>query len=303
MAKQLSDIGEFGLIKEIAKLVHTGKNVIKGIGDDAAVIKYKKDSYLLATTDMLIEGVHFKLSQASPYLIGRKAIAVNISDIAAMGGIPKYAVVALGMSSALKVSFAKELYKGMEELGKKFGVIIVGGDTNSSGRLIISVSLIGEVEKNHVVFRNGAKIGDSIFVTGSLGGTYTSKRHLEFTPRLREARYLVSNFRINSMIDISDGLASDLTQIAEASGVGAYVEEKLIPINKKCNIANALFDGEDFELLFTISENRVKALVKKWPYKIKLSKIGKIASDKGLVEFVGKGGDKENIYGKGFRHF
>lgn len=304
MVSVLHDIGEFGLIKKIAEWTAGPRgSVIRGIGDDTAVIKYTKNKYLLLTTDMLIEDVHFRLSEATPYLIGRKSLAVNISDIIAMGGVPKYAIVALGISGNRKISFIKGIYSGMRDLADRYGIAIVGGDTNRSGKIVISVSLVGEVEKENLVLRSNAKAGDAIFVTGRLGGSYKSKRHLTFTPRLKEARYLVKNFKISSMIDISDGIASDIARIAEESRVGARLDEKAIPLSKTCGIKNALFDGEDFELLFTASEREAVSISRRWPYSLKLTKIGNITGAKGVTELITKTGKIKRIPESGFRHF
>jgi len=299
---KLHQIGEFELIKEIAKWMGVGKGLVKGIGDDTAVIKCDKKRHLLFTTDMLIEGVHFKIRGVKPSLIGRKSLAVNISDIAAMGGRPKYGIVAFGASPSSKLPFVKELFRGVKKLADEFEVYIIGGDTNKSDKLIINISLIGEVEMGHLVLRSGAKVGDAIFVTGNLGGSLKSGRHLSFVPRIKESRFLVENFKINSMIDISDGLASDLARITESSNVGAVLDEKSIPVSRGCNVKNALFDGEDFELLFTALKKDADKILKKWPFKLKLSAVGRITAAKKTVKL--KSGKKENsIAGKGFRHF
>jgi len=296
-------VGEFGLIRKLSKQLRYSKNVIKGVGDDAAVIGYRQGLHLLFTTDMLIEGVHFKLSKTRPSLVGRKALAVNISDIAAMGGIPKYAVVAFGFRSSSKVSFVKEILGGMKGIADKFGVDIVGGDTNRSDKLIISISLLGETEKKNLILRSGAKPNDVVFVTGRLGGSYRSGRHLKFVPRVKEARYLVKNFGISSMIDISDGLAGDLKRIAESSHVGVAIDDGAIPCNRGCKTTDALFDGEDFELLFTAPRKEASLIEKKWPYDLKLTRIGEVTKSKGVIELLTKKGAKKKITKKGFNHF
>ena len=187
---KLSSIGEFGLIRQIQKGMPRGKNVVVGIGDDTAVMEGKRGEYLLYTTDLLIEGRHFE-RRAAPELIGRKALACSISDIAAMRGEPTYAVVSLGVSSSRPVAYVTKMYDGMKRLARQFGVSIVGGDTVKSSSTIINVALLGRVEKKYCVTRCGAKAGDEIFVTGRLGGSLKSGRHLTFTPRVKEARYLV----------------------------------------------------------------------------------------------------------------
>jgi len=299
---RLCDIGEFGLIKELSKYLRGDSGVIKGIGDDAAVIRHAGNRYLLFTTDMLIEGVHFKIPDATPFLIGRKALAVNISDIAAMGGRPRYAVVAIGVPPAFSVSFARELFRGIRALAVKFGVSVIGGDTNRSDKLIVGVSLIGEAEKGNLVLRSGAKAGDAIFVTGRLGGSLKTGAHLKFVPRVKEARFLVKHFEVNSMIDISDGLTSDLTRIMEASKVGAAIEKRSIPANRGCRIDSALFDGEDFELLFTVPQKHAGALSERWPYRLKLTRIGEITRGARKAVLLA-GGRTERMARKGFNHF
>ena len=264
MQKKLKDIGEFGLIKRIAEAERIfDKEVIVGIGDDAAVIKYKEGRYLLLTTDMLIENIHFD-KKATPFQIGYKSLAVNISDIAAMGGIPKYALVGLGLKKETSVKFVDEIYRGIRSLAKKFKVKILGGDTVASSKMVINITLSGEVEKKYLTLRNGAKIGDKIYVTGALGGSILGK-HLSFIPRVKEARYLVKNLHPTSMIDISDGLLSDLKRVCEASKVGAKIYQEKIPLSKGViSLAKkkkedpyqlALTGGEDFELLFTLSHH------------------------------------------------
>ena len=298
----LRKLGEFGLIKEISGWLGSDRHAVKGIGDDTAVLKYDRNRYLLFTTDMLIGGVHFKPSRTKAALIGRKALAVNISDIAAMGGVPKYGVVAIGLPPSMKINFVRRVYMGMKRLADKFDTKIIGGDTNRSDKFLINLSLVGEVKKKNLVLRSGAKPGDAIFVTGRLGGSFKSGRHLSFEPRLKEANFLTKNFKINSMIDISDGLASDLARIAESSNVGAVLDEESIPVSKGCNVKNALFDGEDFELLFTALKKDADKILKKWPFKLKLSRVGRITAAKKTIKL--KSGKKEKkIAARGFRHF
>lgn len=301
---KLSDIGEFGFIDRICDKTKTDKSVIVGIGDDAAVLKYKSDKYLLVTTDMLIEDVHFKLSTATPYQIGHKAIACNISDIAAMGGIPKHAVISIGMPGKLDLKFSDGLYKGLNKTARDFGINIVGGDTNSSDKLIINVTLLGEVKKRELVLRSGARFEDSIYVTGSLGGSIYGK-HLNFTPRLKEAQYLVKKFNVSSMIDISDGLLQDLGHILKMSGVGAMLYERRIPISRKGKTLNhALYDGEDFELLWTHprrGEKKLQSAISRG--KINAVCIGVIVQEGRGIELEGKDGKLRRVLPKGYTHF
>jgi thiamine-monophosphate kinase len=257
---KVSQLGEFGLINRLKKSAPLSKKVIKGIGDDAAVLPYSARRYLLLTTDMLAEGTHFTRRMA-PQAIGHKALACNISDIAAMGGLPTSAVVSIGIPKYLSVDFIDGLYKGMQGVAKSFGVSIVGGDTIQTDKIIINVALLGLVEKKYLTGRDGAKPGDWIFVTGPLGGSFKSGRHLNFTPRVTQARFLVEKFKPRAMMDISDGLAGDLNHILKASGVGARLDLQAIPKHKGVSIAQALNDGEDFELLFTLAKSKAQQLM------------------------------------------
>ena len=253
-------LNEFGLIEAIKKYQHLSSRVVKGIGDDAAVLELDAKRYQLLTTDMLVEGVHF-LRTAPAKLVGYKALACNISDIAAMGGVPTFAVVSIGLPLKTSKAYVKDLYTGMSALAKKFGVSIVGGDTVKADKVVINIALLGEVEKKNLVLRSGARPGDIIFVSGSLGNTLKSGKHLKFVPRVKEARFLVENFRLTSMMDISDGLAGDLGHILKASAVGAILDASMIPRNPGASVEPALCGGEDFELLVTLSFTQAKKLI------------------------------------------
>ena len=261
MPTTLAQIGEFGFIDLIKKKMKVSSHVIRGIGDDAAVVKVAKDKLLLLATDMLLEGVHFT-RQMSSTGIGHKAMGCNISDIAAMGGTPSYALVSLGIPGKISLSFIRGIYEGMQSLARGYGISIVGGDTIKSNKIIINVALIGEAKKENIVLRSGAKAGDWIFVTGPLGKSFVTKWHLQFSPRLKESRYLVKNFKPTAMIDVSDGLAADLGHILEESRAGAVLEEVKIPRRKKASLQEALCDGEDFELVFTLPKKSAEKLLK-----------------------------------------
>ena len=302
---KIRDAGEIGLIARMAKGIRTDRSVIRGIGDDAAVIKWTKNKHLLYTCDMLIEDVHFELSKAAPAEIGWKAFAVNISDIAAMGGVPKYALVSLGIRPDMPVSFVDGLYRGIEKIARMFKVNIVGGDTNSSKKLVIDVSLIGEVEKRCLVTRQGALPGDAIMVTGRLGGSIKG-RHLEFVPRLKESRRLVKRFKINSMIDVSDGLILDLGRILKASSCGARIYENCIPVSKDADsFRAAMTDGEDFELLFTMRpEEAARFFKEEWErFGTGVSLIGEVLDKKEGFKLVDRKGLARNLGVEGYRHF
>ena len=203
---------------------------------------------------MLMDGVDFELAKVEPRRIGRKAMAVNLSDIAAMAGVPRTAVVSVALPKGPGTrALAEELYFGMKEMADRFEVAIVGGDTNSwTGPLVISVTVLGDVTERGYVIRGGAQPGDWLFVTGPLGGSIRG-HHLDFTPRVREALQLNEEVQLKAMIDISDGLTADLQHILDESKCGAVLEAKSIPIREGATLSGALGDGEDFELLFAVS--------------------------------------------------
>ena len=301
----IKKIGEFGLIERFKKNIKTDPSAVVGSGDDCAVLKFNKDKYLLYTTDMIVEGVDFKKDE-DPYLIGRKAVAVSISDIAACAGVPKYCVISAGFKKNTKVSFTDRLMKGITDIAKEFRINIVGGDLSSSSATILDVSMLGIVEKNNLLLRSGAKEKDIIFVTGPLGGSIKGK-HLRFKPRIDEARFLAKNFKINSMIDISDGLIADLFQILAPSKKGAVIYEDLIPISKDAkNLDDALYSGEDFELLFTSppdSANKIISSKNNSKERFSFIPIGQISHSREGMSLIDKKSRLVKLQKKGFRHF
>jgi len=296
----INKIGEFGLIDRIRKSIKTDASVIVGSGDDCAVLKYDKDHYQLFTCDMLVEGIDFN-RDSDLFLVGRKAIAVSISDIAACGGIPRYCVVSLGLKAETTLKDADKITKGLSETARLYSLNLVGGDISRSPQLVIDVSMLGIVKKRHLTLRKGAREGDIICVSGALGGTIKGK-HLTFIPRLKESCFLVENFKINSMIDISDGLMQDLGHILKASGKGAVIYEPVIPLNKEANgINDALFSGEDFELLFTLAPGEAKRLL--GSRRAAFKPIGEILNKRYGLRLIKKNGKELRLKPKGYRHF
>ena len=288
------------MIDRIRKLIKTDASVVKGTGDDCAVLKLDRYRYQLFTCDMVVENTDFILKDG-PYLIGRKSLAVSISDIAACAGLPKHCLASLGVPADTSVEFIDKIIKGILSMAKKYNINLVGGDLSRAKELTIDVSMLGIVEKKNLVLRSGAKIGDIIFVTGELGGSISGK-HLRFTPRIKEARFLVKNFKVNSMIDISDGLAGDLGHILKESSKGAIIYEDLIPVSKQARkLDDALYMGEDFELLFTLSSYEAKKIQRKRLPGFK--PIGEIVDKKYGLRLVDKTGKEEILKPKGFRHF
>jgi len=296
----LKDIGEFGLIDKFKKAIKLDSSVVVGSGDDCAVIESDRRRFMLLTCDMLVEGIDFT-HQANPHLVGRKALAVSLSDIAACAGKPAYAVVSLGLPKDASLRTAQGITQGIFDLAQSYKVNIVGGDLSRADKIVIDVTVVGFVEKKFLVLRSGAKVKDIIFVSGPLGGASKGK-HLTFNPRLKEARFLVENFKVNSMIDISDGLAQDLTHILKQSQVGAVIYENLIPLDKNVsNLKTAISEGEDFELLFTLSCLEAKKLLKNNPFGFK--PIGEIVNKRSGLVFLNKYGSFKVINPQGFRHF
>ena len=298
---KLSSIGEFGFIRYLQRHMEVKPSVVKGIGDDAAVVDLTSKQYLLLTTDMLMEGVHFTKKHLADR-IGHKAMACNISDIAAMGGAPQYALVSLGISGQKTIDFARKLYQGMRRTAQKYGVCIVGGDTIQSRKTIINVSLTGVVDRKNLVTRDHAQVGDQIFVTGPLGRSYSTGHHLKFTPRLLESHFLVKNYRLNAMIDVSDGLACDLGHILDESRRGAVIYENQIPRRRGASIHEALYDGEDFELIFTVPKQQAQKL-KRHFQRYRFYPIGEITPQNQGFVMRRRNGAIAKILKKGYRHF
>jgi len=297
---KITELGEFGLIERFRKAIKLDASVIKGTGDDCAVIRFTKDKYLLFTCDMIVEGVDFRRKE-NPYLVGRKAIAVSISDIAACAGIPRYCLVSMALQKKEKVEFVDRLFKGMQDICHKYKINLVGGDLSRCDKLTIDVSMLGEVEKKYLALRSAARPKDIIFVTGTLGGTIQGK-HLRFTPRLKEARFLAKNFKVHAMTDISDGLIQDLRHILKESKTGAIIYQGLIPQSAQARGLNdALSSGEDFELLFTLSRYDANRLIRR---KLEIFKpVGEITRKSYGLKIVDEKGREKPVTVDGFRHF
>ncbi len=336
---ELSSLGEFGLIGRIQKLApRKSSSTLIGIGDDAAALKVSaSSSTLLITTDLLLEGVHFDLSYTDFFSLGWKSASVNLSDIAAMGGIPRFCLTALGIPAGISVEQITEFYRGFNALLKSYRTTLIGGDTCSSRKgLFISVTALGEVEPNRIITRAGARPGDKIYVTGTLGDSAAGlellqmrsaeceksesrksksslqkliTRHLRPVPRIEWGRKLALSGCASAMIDLSDGLSSDLFHIGEQSGVGAEISVDRIPLSDalhkltgklaKPAVHYALSGGEDYELLFTAPPGKMKKLRS---LKLPLTEIGLITSGK-TFSLVDNRGRKKPLLPTGYDHF
>ena len=333
----VSELGEFGLIDHITKSFrNNNKSTIKGVGDDAAVIEYSDNRYRLLSTDMLVEGIHFDLSYSPLKHLGYKAVSVNVSDICAMNGIATQITVSIAVSNRFSVEAIEELYLGIKLACENYKIDLVGGDTTSStSGLVISVSVLGEVEKKKISYRNGAKINDLVVVTGDLGAAYLGlqilKREKEIflsnpgvQPDLQGNDYalqrqLKTEARSNfvkvlddldiiptSMIDISDGLTSEILHLSKHSGVGITIYEDKLPIDyTTMNLAKdlnlnpifcALNGGEDYELLFTISQDHYDKLKKDVDFTI----IGHVTDKKEGNNFITKDSTSHPITAQGW---
>src|SRR4051812_16798103 len=290
--------GEFAYIDWIRKQTQPDGRVLIGPGDDTAALRLTAGLSCLVTTDMLLEGSCFRLAEAGPRRVGRKAMAVNLSDIAAMAGVPLAAVVSVGLPRKGGRALAEELHRGLRERADEFDVSIVGGDTNTwDGPLAINVTLLGEPGPAGIVRRSGARGGDRLMVTGPLGGSIRGK-HLDFTPRVREALELVKHAPLHAMIDLSDGLALDLARLCAESGCGAVVRD--VPINDSCTLEQALGDGEDFELLFAVGAEDARRLIATQPVPgITLTEVGEIVAE-GL--WLERDGRREKMPALGYEH-
>ncbi len=329
---KLKDIGEFGFIDRIkAGCLVRKKDIVKAIGDDCAVFKTSGKLVTLFTTDMLVENVHFLRDAIPPLKLGRKSMAVNISDIGAMGGTPKEAVVSIAVPDSVEVEYLDSMYDGMKEMAREFDVNLLGGNTTSEpDHLIINIALIGEEIEDEVLYRSDAKIGDIVFLTGLVGSSAAGldillnkrssdgwedllKAHLDPYPHIKAGRIIAESKLAHSLIDVSDGVASDLGHICDESGVGAIIEEDKIPVAEtfkryieKYNLdfeKLALHVGEDYVLLGTAPEKAAESLSKALQSQnCQFFIIGKITGEPG-IKLVSRDGSIRQIRASGYDHF
>jgi len=342
-SSKLSDllqVGEFGLISRFQSLLkYHSPQTILGIGDDCAVYRTSDERCQVISTDALVEGVHFDLKTHSPEILGRKALAVNVSDIAAMGAEPKLALISIAIPDRFSVTFLNQFYRGLNRASKEYKIELVGGDTVSSPKhFFINISIIGDAKGNRIFTRKGAQVGDKIFVTGTLGDSslglkilsssrkkwkgraawkkILTHKHLSPQPRLALSQALAkSKLSITSMIDISDGLGQDMSHICRESDVGANLRESCFPrskalikfcdINKLESKSLVLSGGEDYELLFTLSpesDNKLESY--SITTDVPVTFIGEITDTPGQISLVGENGKRKILQKpEGFNHF
>lgn len=324
---------ESQFIKQIRQMFHNNSNTEKGIGDDCAVIPFSDKEVYLITTDALVEEVHFTLKTTSFKTLGRKSIAVNLSDIAAMGGNPKYIFISISIPKNVSEYDIIDFYDGVKEISSEYNISLLGGDTTSSlNHMFISVTAIGVCKSDKILYRSGAQPGNFIYVTGTLGDSSVGlsllsvehhsistssdsiirqrliEKHLLPTPRVKEMNYLNSHYKIHSAIDISDGLSTDLSHIIGESNVGAEIEWNKIPISKelkktiqKENIeSHVLHGGEEYEILFTSPDNiNVNEFYKRT--NTRLSRVGKITTSQDV--YLLRDSERKLLLPQGFDHF
>ena len=332
-------MGNSWMEREVISLIQQSagkapKGLVLGIGDDCAIIEQAAEEQLIVTTDMLTEDIHFSRDWHPPYLLGRKSIAVNISDIAAMGGKPAYVFIAIALPASIERQWLQQWLAGVESMVNDYGCCLAGGDTVRGKSLTINVTLIGTVQRGQAILRSTAGIGDSVFVSGRLGSAAAGlllyqkfngseildkpfaapfkKRHLDPEPDLHCATFLSESGLVTSMQDISDGIATDLAHICAASGVRAIVDESLLPYHpnlpKAAEVLSAsmtdllIAGGEDYHLVFTVAGNKDAELCQLAAARnIEIFRIGEIGEGAGVFLRSEKNGTKDITYG-GFQH-
>jgi thiamine-monophosphate kinase len=329
---KLSEIGEFGFIDRIKKgCLLRPSGVIKGIGDDCCVFKDSEGAATVLTTDLLVETIHFLLDRIPPYLLGRKSMAVNLSDIAAMGADPREAVISIAVPGRVPVETLDAIYDGMKSMAKEFDVNLLGGDTTSAPEhLVINIAMVGEAPEEEILYRSGAKAGDRIFLTGRVGSSAAGldilltgrkfegaselvEAHNNPSPHVKAGRAIAKTRLAHSLIDVSDGVASDLGHICEQSGLGAEIEKERIPVASAFTRyvesfaldfeRLALHVGEDYVLLGTVPESSAGGLERALHEAgCEFFPIGAMVAGKG-IRMKNPDGTLKEIKPAGFDHF
>ena len=309
-------MNEFELIARLTRDLPTNAAVVAGPGDDCALLDLGiPDRFVVLKTDAVVEGIHFT-RESPPRQVGHKALARVLSDFAAAAATPVAALITIALPPDRDVGWVEEVYAGLRTLAARWNVALVGGETSTCPeRVVISVAGTGTVEKQRTVRRSGARPGDAIFVSGELGGSLEG-HHLEFEPRLAEARWLADRFRVHAMIDLSDGLAGDLRHLTQASGVGAELLPDSLPVSRAAKLRArrgdgarspllaALTDGEDFELLFTVASADAVPVLDGWKARfpdVRLTCIGRVTAEAGVR--LREAGGLRDLPHHGYVHF
>ncbi len=304
---------ELEFIEWLRTRVAPHPNVRLGLGDDAALLSLAANRLLVVTSDLLTDGVDFVLDQCDPVRVGRKALAVNLSDLAAMAARPMAVIVSIALPTQGAGPLARAIYEGIFELAAQFDVALAGGDTNTwDGQLVISITALGQASANGALRRSGARPGDVILATGSFGGSILG-HHFDFQPRVREAMLLHEEYELHAGIDVSDGLSLDLLRMASESHCGAALAVTTIPIDPAAfqlahstdppgsALEHALADGEDFELLLAAPEAVAEQILRDQPLDVPITRIGHFVREPGLWELV-PGGTLRPMSAKGWQH-
>jgi thiamine-monophosphate kinase len=326
--KTLADAGELEFIRCIREMMpREGGDIIRSVGDDCLVVRCPGEGYSLFTIDTFVDGIHFSPKWFTPEQVGRRCMAASVSDIAAMSGLPVYSLISLSMPPETPFEDAVKLFSGLAETGRNYGCPAAGGETTSTtGPLTVTVTVIGKVEEKRVILRSGARPGDSIYMTGysgdAMAGLLACKKEVKGFDSLKRkfiapearvelSRALSGKFKITAMIDLSDGIASDLGHICEESACGAEVGAGMLPISaemreimtlyEKNPVEFALTAGEDYELLFTSPDMEIQERDSVLDYPI--TRIGVITGNVGEMLLIDERGAKETIYRKGYEHF
>lgn len=289
-------MNEDSLIRLLLAQWTSRKDLVIGPGDDCAAVRSNnKAELILMKVDTVVENVHFTLDMPAAK-VGRKALARVVSDFAAMGTTPTAVVVSITVPERLPSEFLRSAYRGMNLMARKLDIALAGGETTSGRDLTFTVAGIGFGKRSELVLRSTAFAGDAIFVTGTLGGSFKSQHHLNFHPRLKEAHWLATQRYASAMMDISDGIGKDLPRLAHASELSFRVDPLALPRRRGCTLEQAVNDGEDYELLFTVSQKDIAALKLEWPFHTRLSEIGRMLPEEYEPETGG-------LIFAGFDHF
>lgn len=281
---------ELSFLKKLLPNLQNQAGVTVPPGDDCAAVPWSGDQLMLLAVDQVVANRHFLYPGTDPAIAGRKLLARNLSDIAAMGGVPKFMLVSSAASTDFDQSFHEAFSRGIIDLGQKTGTALIGGDVAGMDHgFQAALTIVGEVHKDKILLRKGVKTGDFLVSTGLLGDSFETEHHLHFEPRLAEGAWLADQQLANAMMDISDGLLLDGARLAETNQLKLVINTAVLPKrNEKCTIKKCLTDGEDYELLFAVSPEKMADLEQKWPFSTKLTKIGQFEEGEGVFDESGQ---------------